>query len=94
MTNLPAFRLDPVRGKPQHALVTITAMLGDTFVVETVQLLDAESTSKAKESLKRLQYLAMHIHVRDKKRQVTWTERGFLGRCKEMPHPRPQWHWH
>ena len=40
MFNLPAFRLDPVRGKPQHALITITAMLGDSFVVETVQLLD------------------------------------------------------
>jgi hypothetical protein len=29
MINLSAFRLDPVRGKPQHALITITAMLGE-----------------------------------------------------------------
>ena len=70
MLNLPALRLDPVRGNPQHALITITAMLGDSFVVETVQLLDIESAVQAKESLKQLQLLAMHIHVRDKKRQV------------------------
>jgi hypothetical protein len=50
MNNLPAFRLDPVRGKPQHALITITAMFGDNFVVENVQLLDVVVC--AKESLK------------------------------------------
>jgi len=65
--NLPSFRLDPVRGKPQHALITITAMLGDSFVVETVQLLDEESALQAKKSLKQLQLLAMHVHVREKK---------------------------
>ena len=74
MTNLTAFRLDPVRGKPQHALVTITAILGDTFVVGFVQRLDVASASSAKESLHMLQYLAMHIHVRGKKRDVTWTD--------------------
>ena len=67
MINVSAFRLDPLtRGKPQHALITITAMLGDSFVVETVQLLDIESAAQAKESLKKLQFLAMHIHVREK----------------------------
>ena len=74
MQNLPAFRLDPVRSKPQHALITITAMLGDNFVVETVQLLEAESAAKAKESLKGVLNLAMHMHTRDKKRPVTWAD--------------------
>ena len=74
MLNLPGFRLDPVRGKPQHALITITAKLGDNFVVETVQLLDAEGAAQAKESLTKLQFLAMNIQARDKKRQVAWTE--------------------
>ena len=74
MANLPAYRLDPVRGKPQNALITITAMLGDNFVVEQVQLLDADSAAKAQLSLKKLQFLAMHIQMRDRKRQVTWTD--------------------
>jgi hypothetical protein len=85
--NLPSFRLDPVRGKPQHALITITAMLGDSFVVETVQLLDEESALQAKKSLKQLQLLAMHVHVRDKKRQVAWTEENSPAnakRCRQL----------
>ena len=83
MLNLLAFRLDPVRGKPQHALITITAMLGDSFVVETVQLLDVESALQAKKSLKLLQLLAMHIHVRDKNRQVAWAERASPAQAKK-----------
>ena len=52
MINLPAFRLDPVRGKPQHALITITALFGDNLVVENLQLLDAGFAAQTKDSLK------------------------------------------
>ena len=83
MFNLPAFLLDPVRGKPQHALITITAMLGDSFVVETVQLLDIEAAAHARGSLKKLQFLAMHIHARDKKRQVAWAEEASPAHAKK-----------
>jgi hypothetical protein len=89
---LPSYRLDPPRGKAQHALVTITTKMADPFVVENVQLLDDESTAKAKESLKRLQYLGMHLHVRDKKRLVTWTDEQSPIGAKKKPHSRPQCH--
>ena len=83
MINLPAFRLDPVRGKPQHALITITALFGDNLVVENVQLLDTGFAAQAKESLKKLEFLAIHIHVRDKKRQVAWTEQASPAQAKK-----------
>ena len=51
MFNLPSFRLDPVRGKPQHALITITAMLGDSFVVETCTAARRRVRSASKEIL-------------------------------------------
>ena len=93
MINVSAFRLDPMtRGKLQHALITITAMLGDSFVVETVQLLDIDSAAQANESLKKLQFLAMHIYVRDKKTPSRLDGGGFPSSGKEMPHPRTQWH--
>ena len=75
MINLPAFRLEPVRGKPQHALITITAMFGDNLVAENVQLLDTGFAAQAKESLKKKgsswQCTSMPV---TKKRQVAWTE--------------------
>ena len=36
METVTSFKLDPPRGKAQHALVTITAKLGDAFVVDHV----------------------------------------------------------
>jgi hypothetical protein len=93
MINVSAFRLDPLtRGKPQHALITITAMDGDSFVVETVQLLSIEAAAHAKDSLKKLQFLAMHIHVREKKPPSRLDGGGFPSSGKETPHPRTQWH--
>jgi hypothetical protein len=79
MSNLPTYRLDPARGKNQHALVAITSKVDDAFVVEQVQLLNAESAEQAKESLKRLLFLATHVHVRDAKRPIIWTKMSRLG---------------
>ena len=74
LDNLPAYRLDPPRGKEQYALVTITAKVEDTFVVEHVQLLDESRAEKAVQSLHKLLYLAMHVNVRDRKRTKEWSE--------------------
>ena len=76
LTNLPQYRLDPPRGGIQHALVTITAKTEDSFVVESVQLLSSDEADQAKQSLLKLLHLAMHIHGRDRKRAVAWTD-GF-----------------
>ena len=75
LENLPAYRLDPPRGGCQHALVTITCKTADAFIVESVQLLNAEEALLASHSLQQMLYLAMHIHSRDRKRAaVEWTE--------------------
>jgi hypothetical protein len=74
MENLPAYRLDPPRGGSQHALVTITAKIDDTFVVETVQLLSSAEAEQAKESLLKLLNLAILMHSRDRKRSIDWAD--------------------
>ena len=74
LESLPSYRLDPVRGKPQHALVTITAKVDDAFILDQVQLIDEESALKAKASMKALLSLAMHLKSRDAKRAIIWTE--------------------
>ena len=51
METVTSFKLDPACGKAQHALVTITAKLGDVFVVDHVQHLTEEEALQAKESL-------------------------------------------
>ena len=41
MENLTSYKMDPPRGGAQHALVTLSAMMGDVFVVDQVQILSA-----------------------------------------------------
>ena len=87
LINLPQYRLDPPRGGSQHALVTVTAKTDDSFVVESVQLLSSDEAAEAKQSLLKLLHLAMHIHGRDRKRTVEWTD-GFspvtARKCKRV----------
>ena len=74
LENLPSYRLDPPRGQSQAAMVVITAKTDDSFVVESLQLLPADQAAVAKQSLLKLLHLAMHIHARDRKRTVEWSD--------------------
>ena len=74
LDNLPQCRLDPVRNRPQYAMVTITAKVEETFIVDQVQLLDKEAADHAKIAMEKLMFLAMHIHGREKKREMVWSE--------------------
>ena len=56
--------------------MTVIAETDDSFVVESVQLLSSDEAAQAKRSLLKLLHLAMHIHGRDRKRAVEWTD-GF-----------------
>ena len=76
LDNLPQYRLDPPRGGTQAALVTVTAKTDVSLVVESVQLLSSDEAAQAKESLLKLLHMAMHIHSRDRKRTIEWTD-GF-----------------
>ena len=71
---MPAYRLDAVRGKPQHALITITAKDGDVFIVDQVQLLDEEQAGQAKVAMGKLMFAARHFHVSKKTRDIPWNE--------------------
>ena len=76
LDNLPQYRLDPPRGGTQAALVTVTAKTDVSFVVESVQLLSSDDAAQAKHSLLKLLHMAIHIHSRNRKRTVEWTD-GF-----------------
>ena len=81
--NLAAYRLDPVRGQKQHAMVTITSKLDDALVVDQVQLLSQESAMQAKASFNKLVILARRTNERDRKREVTWTEESSPASAKK-----------
>jgi len=74
LNNLPQHRLDPPRGGTQHALVIVTAKTDDSFVAESVQLLNSEEAAQATQSLLKLLHTAMHMHGRDRKRTVEWID--------------------
>ena len=71
---MPQYKLDPPRGGNQDALVIITAKTDDSLVVESVQFLSSEEATQVKQSLLKLLHLAMHIHIRDRKRAVEWSD--------------------
>ena len=56
--------------------MTVTAKTDVSFVVESVQLLSSDDAAQAKHSLLKLLHMAIHIHSRDRKRTVEWTD-GF-----------------
>ena len=72
--NLAAYRLDPVRGQKQYAMITLTAKIDENFVVDQVQLLNEETAMQAKASFKKLIILTHLTSGRDRKREVAWTE--------------------
>ena len=73
LKNMPAYRLDPVREKPQYAMVTVTGQADDVFVVEVVQLLSEEEARQAKQSLTTLVRFAVDLHSTTLKRSAPWT---------------------
>ena len=91
LDNLPQYRLDPPRGGTQAALVTLTAKTDVSFVVESVQLLSSDEAAQAKQSLLKLLHMAIHIHSRDRKRTVEWTD-GFspITTCLLYTSPSPR----
>ena len=56
--------------------MALTAKTDVSFVVESVQLLSSDEADQAKHSLLKLLHMAIHIHSRDRKRTVEWTD-GF-----------------
>ena len=74
--NLTSYKLDPGRSGPQDALVTISAMMGEVFVVDQVQLLTEPEAKEARASLQTLVSLARQIHFPSRKRAEAWNE-GF-----------------
>jgi hypothetical protein len=74
MENLTAYRLDPPRGGHQHALVTLSAMINDTFVVDYVHLLSADDVEKVKFSMKMLLRMASRMHRPSRKRGAQWSD--------------------
>ena len=75
LENLTQYRMDPPRGGGLFALVTITAKIGEVFVVDQVQhLLSEERANEAKESLLKLLHLAREFGNEDRKRDAPWTD--------------------
>ena len=74
MENLASYRLDPPRGGPRYAIVTIVECTTDGFIVESVQLIaTADEAKSASESMSRLQYLAVQLAKAGLKRPLPWT---------------------
>ena len=87
LETVTSFKHDPPRGKAQHALVTITAKVGDAFVVEHVQHLSEEEALQAKESLWNTLLLACMASSKDRKRNAPWSEKenpSSAKRCKVL----------
>lgn len=82
LENLTAYRLDPPRSGPQHALVTITGKVDDAFVVEQVQLLTPAEAADAQASLLKLLHLAVHLHT-NRKRAVPWDDQASPAKAKK-----------
>ena len=80
--NLTTYKLDPTRNGPQDALVTISAMMGEVFVVDQVQLLTEPEAKEARASLQTLVSLARQIHFPSRKRAEAWNEGFFPGVAK------------
>ena len=53
LENLTQYKIDPPRGKTQHALVIVTGKTDASFVVESVQLLSPEEAAQAKQPLQK-----------------------------------------
>ena len=83
MENVTSYKLDPPRKGVQYALVTITSMLEDAFVVDQVQHLSPEEAAAAKNSMWTLFRLACQNNKTDLKRKSTWTEEASPAKAKQ-----------
>ena len=72
--NVTSYKLNPPRGKAQHALVTITGKLDEAFIVDQVQHLTPDEATDAKESLWKTLLVACMASSKDYKRDAPWTE--------------------
>ena len=72
LDNLPQYRLDPPRRGVQYALITVTSMMQETFIVDQVQLLSEEEGNAATVSLKQLMLLTRQMYAPDRKRGGEW----------------------
>lgn len=72
LDNLPQYRLDPPRRGVQYALISVTSMMQDTFIVDQVQLLSEEEGNAATVSLKQLILLTRQMYAPDRKRGGEW----------------------
>ena len=72
LENLPQYRLDPTRRGVQYALISVTSMMQDTFIVDQVQLLSEEEGNAATVSLKQLMLLTRQMYAPDRKRGGEW----------------------
>ena len=87
---MPAYRMDPPRGKGQYAMVTVTGKSDDVFVADIVQLLSEEEAMHVKDSLLKLLGLAVEINASSLTMKRPWTpdeshvkakKCKMLGRC-------------
>jgi hypothetical protein len=84
MENLASYRLDPPRGSPCYAIVTIVECTSSGFVVESVQVLPTlEKAQAASKSMSKLQYLALHLAKSGEKRQLPWSSEASPAQAKK-----------
>ena len=74
LSNLTQYRLDGTKKQKQAAIVILAAKTPDAFIVESMQCLQPNEVSAVRESLQRLQFFAMHMYMRDRKRTVEWND--------------------
>ena len=88
LDNLPQFRLEPGRGKAQHALVIVSAMKKDTIVIDQLQLLTDTEATAAENSLRQLILLARKMHFQQRKRGPhNWDNRfppAIANKCRKL----------
>ena len=72
LENWLKYRLDPPRSGAQYALISVTSMTQDTFIVDQVQLLSEEEGNAATVSLKQLILLTRQMYAPDRKRGGQW----------------------
>ena len=74
MDNVTSYRLDPPQGGAQHALLPLSSVQKDTYIVDQVQHLSPEQAQSAKDSLRRLLRVAVGMHAQSRKRGGAWSD--------------------
>ena len=74
LSNLTQYRLDGTKKQKQAAIVILACKTQNAFIVESMHCLQPNEVSAMRNSLQRLQFFAMHIHCRDRKRTVQWSD--------------------